>query len=167
MHPGRQRLCGKRGILGCISRCSCAHLLLPHTQHISEVTTQKMSITTASVDRCLDMLQQLAYKSSRDRYTKVFNDFMAAAPTSVAQYYNHNWHSIRKQWVRGLTSQHVNLANMTNNQLESINQKMITSNCTFASCVTSLKTAIHSLRTERDHRAVTVVQKRPVHAQKR
>jgi len=110
-------------------------------------------------------LQQLAYTTSEDEYNKVYNDFMAAAPTSVAQYFTRNWHSIRQQWVRGLMSQHVNLGNMTNNRLESINQKVksvITPNCTFASCVTSLKTAIHSLRAERDHRAIAMVQKRAV-----
>jgi len=130
-----------------------------------EVTTDKMSITTSQRDGCLEMLQQMVHASSEDSYMQVYIDFMAVAPTSVAEYFNHNWHGVREQWVRGLVSQQASLGNATNNRLDSISQKLkavITPNGTFASCVTSLRTAIESLRVERDHRAITMVQKRAV-----
>ena len=143
------------------------HVCLFHTLRTfrREVTTDKMSISPAQRDRCLEMLQQLAYASSEENYMKLYNDFVQAAPMSVRQYFDRNWHDIRDQWVRGLMCETMNFGNTTNNRLESLNQKVksvVAPNCTFASCVSSLKSAIESLRAERDHRAVAMVQKRSV-----
>jgi len=42
------------------------------------------------------------------------------APESVINYYNKNWHNIRKEWVMGMTFDTGNFMNKTNNRLESL-----------------------------------------------
>ena len=130
-----------------------------------EITAEKLSITSAQRDKALDFLQRLAYSRSEQQYQSVYNDFVMSAPPSVVQYFNRNWHDIRVQWVRGIMSSAANYGNFTNNRLESINQKLksvMSSQCTFAECVSSLKAVIGTLRSERNHRAILMIQKKVV-----
>ena len=76
-------------------------------------------------------------------------------------YFNTNWHPIREQWVDVLKND-VTFMNRTNNRIECINQKlksMITKYSSLPQYFSQLLVTLQSLRTERDHRALTIFQK--------
>ena len=75
--------------------------------------------------------------------------------TSINTYFDANWHGIREQWVEGMERQHCNLLTSTNNRVEGFNQKL-------ASFVRHMKTVLAVADTERTHRALQIVQKRPL-----
>ena len=67
---------------------------------------------------CLEILQQLAYSTSEEKYQEIYSRFCDSAPPTVCEHFNNNWHPIRQQWVTG------NFLNRTNNRLESLNVKL-------------------------------------------
>lgn len=53
----------------------------------------------------------------------LYRQFCRSVPVCVVQYFNKNWHEIRHQWtVFGMNNE--NYGNLTNNRLESLNQKL-------------------------------------------
>lgn len=130
-----------------------------------EITMEKMGITAGQRNLYLDLLQQMAYAVSEEKYMEVYERFKVAAVTTVMQYFDLQWHSIRSQWVFGLKHCAGNFFNSTNNRLECINSKLKS----VIDRYSSLEDFVHKfflilrvMRTERDHKAVLSSQKVPV-----
>ena len=69
-----------------------------------EVTFEKMKITSTQRADSLKLLEKLSYAVDEEDYSKIYEDFVQGAPESVANYFNNNWHGIKKEWVIGLKS---------------------------------------------------------------
>lgn len=89
-----------------------------------EIVTDKMGITSGQRSSSLEIVQQLAYAPSEEKYGAIYERFCETAPPVVVDYFNEQWHPIRKQWVMGMKYATGNFLNSTNNRLESINQKL-------------------------------------------
>ena len=129
-----------------------------------EVTCEKLGITSAERILALEILQKMSYSKSSDEYTELLKELKEARLPAVLKYFNKNWHPIRDQWVECLKN-NINFLNRTNNRLESINQKLksvISKYSNLPQFFSQLLITIDSLRTERDHRALTIFQKVPV-----
>ena len=130
-----------------------------------EVTTEKMNISADERLQVLEILQSMAYASSEEIYQDFYGQLMSTRFSAVKDYFNENWHQIRDEWVEGKKCRYTNFLNSTNNRLESINQKLkqvVTKNSGLLNFHRDLQYCIASLRQERDHRATTIFQKRPV-----
>ena len=130
-----------------------------------EVVVEKMGITSAQRNTSLEMLQQLAYATSEEKYQDLYSRFCACVPSTVVEYFNKNWHPIRQQWTMGMKYSTGNFLNGTNNRLESINQKLksvISRYSSLEEFVDKFFLILRVLRSERDHKAALVAQKVPV-----
>ncbi|CAG5073446.1 Similar to ZSWIM9: Uncharacterized protein ZSWIM9 (Homo sapiens) [Cotesia congregata] len=101
------------------------YLCLFHTlkSFSKQIKTKEMHITGEDKDKCLSILQSLAYSSSPEEYDKIYAKFCEQAPTSVIDYFNKNWHNIRDEWT-SYSMVNGNLDNKTNNRLENLNGKL-------------------------------------------
>ena len=130
-----------------------------------EITCEKLGINAGQRQCVLDILQRLAYAVTADDYDVLYQQLKDLGIASVNTYFDGNWHGIREQWVEGLKRQHCNLLTSTNNRVEGFNQKLksvITRHSGLASFVRDMKTVLAVAETERTHRALQIVQKRPV-----
>lgn len=130
-----------------------------------EVICDKTGILPGQKILCLELLQKLAYASSEQHYNEVYLELVQDAPQTVVRYYNDNWHSIRSEWVLGIKFVAGSFLNSTNNRLESLNGKLkqvIKRYSTLEEFVTNLLIVITSLRTERDHKAALLYQKKKI-----
>ncbi len=130
-----------------------------------EFTMEKMGITAGQRNLYLDLLQQMAYSVSEEKYMEVYARFKDAAVTPVIQYFDSQWHSIRSQWVFGLKQCAGNFFNGTNNRLECINSKLksvIDRYSSLEEFVNKFFLILHVMRVERDHKAVLSSQKVPI-----
>ena len=96
--------------------------------HVSQifrrtVTMENMEINKQQKETCLRHLQKLLYSRSEEEYTIHYANFCKEAPSNVLNYYNVNWHSVKYEWVRGFLCES-NFNNLTNNRIESFNQKL-------------------------------------------
>ena len=125
-----------------------------------EITCDKLGITSAERSFVLEIIQKIAFARTAVEYDELHQDLIGANLKSVSYYFNTNWHPIREQWVDGLKNE-----NVTPYRIESINQKLksvITKYSSLPQFFSQLLIAVDSLRTERDHRALSVFQKVPV-----
>ena len=130
-----------------------------------EILVEKTGITSAQRNTSLEMLQQLAYATSEENYQELYSRFCACVPNAVVEYFNNNWHPIRKQWTMGMKYNTGNFLNGTNNRLECINAKLksvISRYCSLEEFVDKFFLILRVLRSERDHKAALVAQKVPV-----
>ena len=130
-----------------------------------EVTTEKMGISNDERMQVLEILQCMAYSRSESSYQVLYEQLLSTGHTTVIQYFNDNWHLIRNEWVEGYKNKYTNFLNSTNNRLESINQKLkavVSGHSTLLEFNRQLQSCLSSLRVERDHRAASIFQKRPV-----
>ena len=87
---------------------------------------------------------------------------MNSAPHEVVDYFNTNWHVIRKEWVLGLKFGPSSFLNFTNYRLESINgilKQVIGRHTLLEEFVEHFFIILTALRTERDHKAALTFQK--------
>ena len=89
-----------------------------------EISMDKLGISSGQRNLCLELLQQLAYSTSEEKYMNTYSRFKDSAPAEVVKYFDDNWHSIRKQWALGMKYSSGNFLNGTNNRLESLNAKL-------------------------------------------
>ena len=130
-----------------------------------EVTTEKMGISNDERIQALEILQCMAYSKSESSYQVLYEQLLSTRLNTVIQYFNDNWHPIRNEWVEGFKNKYTNFLNSTNNRLESINQKLkavVSSHSSLLEFNKQLQSCLSSLRVERDHRAASIFQKRPV-----
>lgn len=127
-----------------------------------EISCEKMGISAGQRTLSLEIVQKLAYASSEAEYDELYSQLKQDAPSEVVQYFDLNWHPIRKEWVLGLKSACGSFLNATNNRLESINGKLkqvINRNSSLEDFISSFFTILTALRTERDHKAAVMFQK--------
>ena len=127
-----------------------------------EITTEKMEITSAQRTTVLEVLQRITYSPSEEEYTTNYHDLLALEIPTVTEYFNKNWHSIRTQWVEGLKRQSFSLGERTTNRVESTFQKIksvTSSSLPLQEFLKILLKMISTFRTERQHRALTVLAK--------
>lgn len=130
-----------------------------------EVVIDKMGITSGQRNLCLELLQQMAYATNDENYLDIYSRFCECAPPTVIEYFNENWHPIKKQWVMGIKYKTGNFLNGTNNRLECINQKLksvISRYSSLEEFVDKFFLILRVLRSERDHKAALISQKVPV-----
>lgn len=89
----------------------------------SQITTSKMRITELQKNTYLDLLQKLVYAESESQYNYYYQRLKSLAPSSVTDYFDINWNSIKNEWSLFEMS-FGNYGNFTNNRLESLNQKI-------------------------------------------
>ena len=130
-----------------------------------EIVVEKMGITSGQRNMCLELLQQLAYATSEEKYDELYTRFCACAPHLVVEYFNENWHPIRNQWAMGMKYATGNFLNGTNNRLECISGKLksvISRYSSLEDFVEKIFLILRVLRFERDHKAALFAQKVPV-----
>ena len=130
-----------------------------------EIVIDKMGITSGQRNLCLDMLQQMAYATSEEGYSDIYDRFCSCAPPTVVEYVRENWHPIHEQWVMGMKFSTGNFLNSTNNRLECINQKLksvISRYSSLEEFIEKYFLILRVLRSERDQKAALTVQKVPV-----
>ena len=130
-----------------------------------EITSEKLGITAAERSLVLELVQRMAYAKLLDEYMELYKELHELKLTSVNDYFDLNWHTIKEQWVECLKSDNITFLNRTNNRLECINQKLksvITKYSNLPQFFSQLLITLDSLRTERDHRALTIFHKVPV-----
>ena len=88
-----------------------------------EITTEAMSIRSAERRLALDLLQKLASSKSEEVYESNRKQLNDTGFTRVTEYFELNWHPIQYECVACFITS-FNLNTHTNNQLESINQKI-------------------------------------------
>ena len=130
-----------------------------------EITCEKLGITSAERGLALEIVQKMAYAKTSCEYLELYQDLKDAKLPGVVDYFDTNWHSIKEQWVDGLKNDNVVFLNRTNNRIECINQKLKSVILKYSSLpqfFSQLVVTLQSLRTERDHRALTIFQKVPI-----
>ena len=130
-----------------------------------EVTTEKMGISNDEQMQVLEILQSMAYSKTESRYQVLYKQLMSTRLNTVIQYFNDNCHPIRDEWVEGHKNRYTNFMNATNNRLESINQKLkavVSRHSSLLEFNEQLQSCLSSLRAERNDRAASIFQKRPV-----
>ena len=150
-------------------RFNGAHVLicLFHTMRSfkREVSCEKMGISPGQKLLSLEILQKLAYSKNEEEYDTLYEQLVEDAPPTVVDYFNENWHPIRDEWVMGMKFEVGNFLNTTNNRLESLNAKLksvITRYSSLEEFLDKFYVILNALRTERDHTAAFMMQKRRV-----
>lgn len=90
-----------------------------------EISTDKMGISTGQRNVCLELLQQMAYSPSEEKYIAIYSRFKDSAPLAAIEYFDEQWHQIRNEWALGMKYSTGNFLNGTNHRLESLNAKLI------------------------------------------
>ncbi|XP_050053743.1 uncharacterized protein LOC114128013 isoform X3 [Aphis gossypii] len=128
-----------------------------------EITTTKLGINPTEKSVSLEYLQKISYSKSPEEYNDNYEIMTELLPIQVMQYYNLNWHPIKKQWVDGFISK--NFLNFTNNRTESLNRNLksiIKKLSSLQEFLENLFVELQIERTERDHRAMKTIHKLPV-----
>ena len=75
------------------------HICLFHTMRsfCREVTTEKLSIRPGERDHVLELITKLTYAKSESEYDSLYQDLLQTRLSTVIDYYNSNWHSIRHE----------------------------------------------------------------------
>lgn len=129
-----------------------------------EITCEKLGITPDQRDSSKKVFEELCYCKNEMEYQKIYTQFLNNAPHQVVEYFTKNWHSIREQWVTGLTYSSGNFLNSTNNRLESFNSKLKSVIPVFSNLTEFFKKLfiiLKCIRTERDNNAINIIQKCP------
>ncbi|XP_047126169.1 uncharacterized protein LOC124807808 [Hydra vulgaris] len=85
-----------------------------------EITCEKMGITLADRNRCLKIIQKIAYSKSSIVYEQNKQMLLDTKLTAVTEYFVKNWDPIKHQWVTAYKDLYFNLGETTNNRLESM-----------------------------------------------
>lgn len=130
-----------------------------------EVSTDKMGISASQRNLCLELLQQMAYSTSEEKYMALYLRFKDSASLPVIEYFDEHWHKIRNEWALGMKYSTGNFLNGTNNRVESLNVKLksvITRYSSLNEFVEKFFLIMRILHSERDYKACLTVQKVPI-----
>ena len=124
-----------------------------------KVTIDKLGVTAGERVTVLEKLHQLAYSKNEDDYMSLYQEFVELCPNHLVQeYFDRNWHQIRKEWVQGLKNQNMNLSNNTNNRIESFFQKLkscVSPHDSMKNFISKFLGLVETLRTERRFKYVS------------
>jgi len=132
-----------------------------------EVTSEKMPITSSERDTCLSILRDMAHSSDETMYNCNMERLEAVGCVPVLDFVRLSWHGIRSQWVEGLKEQHLTLGETTMQRIESVSVKMKDVCCEIASLqqfFVEFRSFLASMRSERTHRAMTMLTRKPTTA---
>ena len=129
-----------------------------------EITCEKMGITSAERNRCLEILTDLAYSKSPNEYDKHLQA-LGNISSSVKEYIELNWIPIKDQWVSCFKDNTFNLGERTNNRLETTFGKFKSVCSKYASLMQFFHeffSVLASLRSERNHHYLMAFTRRPI-----
>lgn len=89
-----------------------------------EVTCEKMGITSGERNRCLEIIQKIAYSFSETDYNNNVQMLHNTKFQTVITYFEKNWNPIKEQWVHFFKNRFFNLGETTNNRIESTFNKL-------------------------------------------
>ena len=130
-----------------------------------EISMDKFGISAGQRNLSLELLQQMAYSTSEEKYMDTYSRFKDGAPAEVVKYFADNWHPIRKQWALGMKYSSGNFLNGTNNRLESLNAKIksvVSQYSSLEEFIEKFFLILRVLRAERDHKAGLTALKVPI-----
>ena len=122
-----------------------------------EITVEKMGITCGERDLLLELLSKMSYANSESEYNDAYTEFQAANVQPAIDYFEKNWHPIRRQWAAFGRNCEFNLGEATNNRLESINAKIksvCTKNASLYTFFNEFFALLTVLRNERSHNVI-------------
>jgi zinc finger SWIM domain-containing protein 3 len=127
-----------------------------------EVTCEKMDITSAQREKCLEILRDMVYARNEEKYESNRQRLLSLRHQKVISNIA-AWHGIRDQWVEGLSQNHLTFGETTNNRLESLNSKKSVCHryASMPQFFAELRMVLSTLRNERMHRALNMSLKRP------
>ena len=145
-----------------------AHLLicLYHTfrSFRREITCEKMGISSAQRDHCLEIVQDIAYSKSAVEYDDKVNQLKNTKIKTVCTYFMGNWDGSKEQWVCGFKDSYLNLGETTY-RLESTFNKL-QSVCTKYSGLMQFFieffSFLGSIRNERNHHHIMSFTRKPI-----
>lgn len=89
-----------------------------------EVTCELMGTRPPQRELCLEIMQQIVYSESAEDYDQKVEMLRSTGINSVFKYFNDNWALIKEEFVECFKGRNLTLGNRTNNQLESIKEKI-------------------------------------------
>ncbi|XP_057330811.1 uncharacterized protein LOC130671119 [Microplitis mediator] len=129
-----------------------------------QVLTQSMSFSTENRDSSLKLLDNLVKSKTEKDYNSSYQELYRTAAPQVIEYFNKNWHPIRKEWSL-FSMVNGNLGNTTNNRLKSLNGKIkdcIQRHCTMVDFTKAFFQFIHHRQYESDHKRANEFMKKSV-----
>lgn len=116
-----------------------------------------MGITPQERDQSKALFEKLCYSHNEEEYQKLYDTLKSFAPAQVMDNFHKNWHTIRNEWLVGMTYDSGNFLNRKNNRLESFNGKLKSGIDSFSNLqefFEKLFVVIKCLRIERDSKAL-------------
>lgn len=129
-----------------------------------EITCDKLAITPGQRDSAKEIFQKMVYADSEAEYNRLYEE-IKMMPRSLVKYFDDNWHSIKNEWTLSENYMQSNFLNVTNNRIESLNQKIksvVKRYSTLENFVEHIFVLIVTLNSERDHKAAYTYHKVPV-----
>ena len=130
-----------------------------------EITCEKLGLRSGEHDHALELMTKLAYSKSESEYDDHYQSLLESGLKSVINYYNSNWHPVRREWVECFKSADFTLGENTNNRLECINAK-VKSVCSkyvsLSKFFDQFFAVLTCLRNERDHATIMALVKKRV-----
>ncbi|XP_065320616.1 uncharacterized protein LOC135928175 [Gordionus sp. m RMFG-2023] len=143
------------------------HICIFHALRIfkREITVDKRNITSSEVKIVLDILQKIVYSKTEDIYNDLHSKLIELDMPLVSLYFNINWHHIRKKWMIYWRNESPHLLNLTNNRLESLNQKIkrvVNKYSPLNDLFSDLSTVVGSQAYERQFRNIMSVERQQI-----
>ena len=130
-----------------------------------EITCEKLGLRSGERDHALELMTKLAYSKSESEYDDHYQSLLESGLKSVINYYNSNWHPVRREWVECFKSADFTLGENTNNRLECITAK-VKSVCSkyvsLSKFFDQFFAVLTCLRNERDHATIMALVKKRV-----
>lgn len=133
-----------------------------------EVPLKLGELNTTLKKHVLEIFTDLAYSESEETYNIHYSKLISLNVQDLTEYYEKNWHSIKDEWVLYEQNRHFIIKNRTTNRLESLNQKLksvVARYCTLGKFFHDIIISVVSTNVERDHKAITMVEKMPINSQ--
>ncbi|XP_065320617.1 uncharacterized protein LOC135928176 [Gordionus sp. m RMFG-2023] len=143
------------------------HICIFHALRIfkREITVDKRNITSSEIKIVLDILQKMVYSKTEDIYNDLHSKLIELDMPLVSLYFNIKWHHIRKEWAIYWRNESPHLLNLTNNRLESLNQKIkrvVNKYSPLNDLFSDLSTVVGSQAYERQFRNIMSVERQQI-----
>ena len=101
-------------------------ICLFHVLKAVKSKVNSMNMNKQAKQCCKEWMQTLCYSWNKTDFNKNYNKMKQDKNinNNFLKYFNENWFNIKKMWVQAYRNQHFNIADTTNNRLESLNQKL-------------------------------------------
>ena len=101
-------------------------ICLFHVLKAVKSKVNSMNMNKQAKQCCKEWMQTLCYSWNKTDFNKNYDKMKQDKNinNNFLKYFNENWFNIKKMWVQAYRNQHFNIADTTNNRLESLNQKL-------------------------------------------